>query len=859
MSEQRPRIPGSTIPCLPTPTAALRIALCYSFVATLWIYGSGWMVHRFVSNEDLAHRLETLKGEFFVLVTGLLLWLALNQYFRWIRQSAEQLRESEERLRAIGDNLPDSYVYQYTHDPSGKPAFSYLSAGFTRVHGLPVEQVIAEAGPLLAQLNPAQKARLAEAEEASARALSDFGLELEARRPDGAIRRLYLRSRPRRLPNGHIHWDGIATDITDRIHAEDELRASEKRFRALVEMAPEAIFVRTQDRFSYLNAAALQLFGAAGPDELLGQKVLERFHRDCQAEALSLMQRLNESDESVRMVDRSLVKLDGSRVQVSISAAPIKYQNQRSVLVFARDITDRHMMDAALQQQLHLQTQLARVAATVPGVIYSFHLDRHGKASIPYASQELRTLFGLSSRDLRQDASPLLAAIHPADAPRIHKSITLSADTLKPWNEEFRVHKPEGKDVWIEGRSVPQPEPDGSVLWHGFLQDVTERKQLEAQFRQAQKMEGIGQLAGGVAHDFNNILAAMLMQVDLLSTEDIPDPMREGLKQIRVSAQRAANLTRQLLLFSRRQVMQAVDVDLNEAVLGLAKMLRRIIGEDIRLHLQLHPMNPLTHADPGMLDQVLLNLAVNARDAMSSGGQLIIETSEKILNQEEAQLQADVVPGKYVCLSVRDTGCGIPPEIMPRIFEPFFTTKEVGKGTGLGLATVFGIVKQHRGWINVASTPGQGSTFEVFIPALATPAPLSAVPVAVPTPRGGNETILVCEDDTALRLLMRLTLQRHGYTVIEAANGLDALQRWQDHQASVSLLLTDLVMPNGVSGHHLARQLVSAKPGLKVIYTSGYSPELAGRELDLCPDENFIAKPCTPDQLLSLVRKCLDS
>jgi nitrogen-specific signal transduction histidine kinase len=395
----------------------------------------------------------------------------------------------------------------------------------------------------------------------------------------------------------------------------------------------------------------------------------------------------------------------------------------------------------------------------------------------------------------------------------------------------------------------------------GTAQDVTERKRLEEQFRQAQKMEAIGQLAGGVAHDFNNILTAIMMQSELsLLATDLPKEVSDGLQQTLSYAQRAANLTRQLLLFSRRQVMQPRLLDANEVVTSLAKMLQRIIGEDVRLQLHLHPVPLMTHADAGMLDQVVMNLSVNARDAMPNGGQLLIETSERELDEEFVRLHPDTRPGRYACLSVSDSGTGIPPHVLPQIFEPFFTTKESGKGTGLGLATVFGIVKQHQGWIEVANNPTCGATFDILLPlSEATPAQLRCAAKS-PKSIGGTETILLVEDEPTVRRLTKKTLERHGYRTLEACNGEEAIAIWQEHRGEVALLLTDSVMPGGMTGQQLARRLREDNPRrLKVIFTSGYSAEIVKRGLALQPGERFIQKPCPPQELLEILRHCLDS
>jgi CheY-like chemotaxis protein len=351
----------------------------------------------------------------------------------------------------------------------------------------------------------------------------------------------------------------------------------------------------------------------------------------------------------------------------------------------------------------------------------------------------------------------------------------------------------------------------------------------------------------------------MIMQAELAAmVENTPKEVQDGLREIRVAAEHAANLTRQLLAFSRRQVMQPRPLDLNEIVTSLTKMLQRILGEDVRLQLNLHPRALLTRADAGMLDQVLLNLVVNARDAMPGGGRLFIETGETTFTEEEANAIPDTSPGRHVCLRVTDTGTGIAPENLSRIFEPFFTTKEPGKGTGLGLATVFGIVKQHRGSLTVESEVGKGTTFRIFLPASGVAGRLPDEAAMKPKPRGGTETILLVEDDAAVRMLTRAVLERQGYQVLEAAHGVEALKIWEQHQGIIQLLFTDIVMPRGISGRELAIRLQARNPKLRVIFTSGYSADIAGRELSLQEGQNFIQKPASPQQLLETVRRCLD-
>jgi two-component system cell cycle sensor histidine kinase/response regulator CckA len=413
----------------------------------------------------------------------------------------------------------------------------------------------------------------------------------------------------------------------------------------------------------------------------------------------------------------------------------------------------------------------------------------------------------------------------------------------------------------VDLHSAPVRGSDGrhyGRVW--AFRDISRSRKLEERLRQSQRMEAVGQLAGGLAHDFNNILAAILMQSEMLMGEGSLSPGQlDWAHEIGRAAQRGADLTRQLLLFSRHQVPRATDLDLNEVVHNITKMLRRLIGEDIHLQLKCEPRPLLIRADGGMLDQVLTNLVVNARDAMPRGGGLVIETAAVELDELAASQCPQARAGSFACLSVSDSGSGIPPEVLPRIFEPFFTTKDVGRGTGLGLATVFGIVQQHRGWINVYSQLHHGTTFRVYLPRLPSGAPGQApAPLPSATQRGGTETILLVEDDTALRALVRANLTRLGYRVLEAPTGASALDVWKQHRHDIRLLFTDLLMPDGLNGKELAQRLLEDNPKLGVIYTSGYTADIADKDHPLQEGVNFLAKPFPAHRLAQALRDCLD-
>ncbi|MDB6033466.1 MAG: multi-sensor hybrid histidine kinase [Verrucomicrobiales bacterium] len=387
-----------------------------------------------------------------------------------------------------------------------------------------------------------------------------------------------------------------------------------------------------------------------------------------------------------------------------------------------------------------------------------------------------------------------------------------------------------------------------------------ECKTLEAQFLQAQKMEVVGQLSGGIAHDFNNLLTIIMGYTQMgLAMNQLDDKAREAFKHVYGAAERAGHLTRQLLAFSRKQVMQPRNLDLIPLLSNMAHMLQRVLGEHISVQLPPSQPYPPIFADPGMLEQIVLNLAVNARDAMPAGGRLTLETELIEVSAHLPNILHRVRPGTYVCLKVTDTGSGIPPEILPRIFEPFFTTKEVGKGTGLGLATVYGIIEQHQGWVDVESQVDKGTTFRVFFPSSKTTASIPVVQAKPSQVKGGHETILLVEDEPGLRTMVRKVLLRYGYEVLEAMSGVEALQVWKTNRDRIHLLLTDMVMPEGLNGRDLAKKLCAENSKLQVIFTSGYSMDLAGKDFILREGIHFLPKPYQPQELAEIVRDTLDS
>ncbi len=469
----------------------------------------------------------------------------------------------------------------------------------------------------------------------------------------------------------------------------------------------------------------------------------------------------------------------------------------------------------------------------------------------------LARIFGYASREELVDRD--MAVLYP-DTRQRKDFLDALLRTRGLANYEMRGERKDGGIAWtFQNATLLADEQAGEVIVEGTVSDITERRQLEEQLRQSQKMEGIGQLAGGIAHDFNNLLTTVLGYSDMaLSQLSEHDPIREDIAEIRKAGQRASNLTRQLLAFSRKQVFEPRVLDLNALIAESSRMLARLIGEHIRFETVLDPELGSVRADPGQVEQVIVNLVVNARDAMPEGGTLTMRTGNADVTAPSARDHGGVAPGRYIVISVRDTGVGIDPETQKRIFEPFFTTKEKPHGTGLGLATVYGIVSQSGGHIFVASETGRGSTFAIYLPRVEEAATSAAAAVPAAALRRGSETILLVEDEAAVRGLTLRCLQSSGYTVLQAASAEEALPIAASHAGRLDLLLTDVIMP-GASGPELARRLLEKRPGTRVLYVSGYTDASMASQGALDDGAYFLQKPFTPESLARKVREVLDA
>jgi PAS domain S-box-containing protein len=645
----------------------------------------------------------------------------------------------------------------------------------------------------------------------------------------------------------------LAADITEIKRAEEKFMREQARFKLIFDTLPIGIAFHTAypdgTISRIINEAHLRMAGitrAQHDEPGIYDRITHPEDRDLRRPFEAEVQAGRRKDYSL---EKRYVHADGRVVWVNFYYQHATHSDGTvEVLTAVVDITERKAMEQQWRQLAAIveSSEDAIIATDWGGLVTSWN---HGAELI----------FGYSAAETVGQSMALICP--PEKLPEFEKlrAKMQRGESMEHFQAE-RIRK-DGKRINVSVTLFPlrdsRGQPAGAA---SIVRDITRQQLLEEQLRQSQKMEAIGQLAGGVAHDFNNLLAVIQMQVDLWKMESGLLPHQaECLDEIQTAARRGANLTRQLLLFSRRQGLRPEDLELSDAINNMAKLLRRVLGEHIQMQFQYAPEPLFVRADAGLIDQVLMNLTLNSRDAMPGGGQLTIATEAVELDELAALQSPGARPGSFARLSVTDTGCGIAPEVLPRIFEPFFTTKDVGKGTGLGLATVFSIVQQHQGWINVASRPQAGASFQIYFPRLLTcPAPAGGPAGAPASPVGGGETILLVEDDDALRISVQKFLSQLGYQLFTAATGAVALHVWAEHRRQIQLVLTDLVMPGGMSGKELAERLRREAPELKIIYVSGYSAEMAAGDAVLAGGAGFLAKPFASAALAQAVRACLD-
>jgi two-component system cell cycle sensor histidine kinase/response regulator CckA len=657
---------------------------------------------------------------------------------------------------------------------------------------------------------------------------------LQTRLEEAAIREQEIAGKNRQLED----------EIVERKRMEAAARQAEENYRSIFDNAVEGIFQSTPDgQFISVNPAMAMMHGFASPTEMLEQVTDIRQQLYVDPEQRDDRQKLMARQGFVKGFECQVYKKGDGKLWVSQSARVVA-DDQGNVIYyegFVQDITERKEAE-----------ELSRHLITAAPI--GIYIIQDGKFQV--VNRWFDEITSLSREELARVNPAEL--VHPDDRYEVEKKAALMLGGLSSTPYEYRVLGKGGQVKWIMETVTPASYLGKEAIL-GFSMDITGHKELEKQLLQAQKMEAVGRLAGGVAHDFNNMLGAIIGYNEMMMKRlDRGEQVYHYGEEIRKAADRAAMLTRQLLAFSRKQVLQPQRLNLNIVINDLEKMLRRLIGEDIELVLNLDPTVAAIRADSGQMEQVLLNLAVNARDAMPQGGKLIISTGNVHLRAAVVREQADFAPGPYVLLTVSDDGLGMSTETLDHIFEPFFTTKALGSGTGLGLSTVYGIVRQSGGFIEVSSEPGLGTSFKIYLPIVGESLELSQASGVEAEPLRGWETILLVEDEDILRQLIKNALTMNGYAVLEARSSREALTICENYQEPIHLILTDVVMPQ-MSGRELTQRLEQLRPEIKVLYMSGYAEDVLSRQGVLESTITFLQKPFRQYELTAKIREVLDA
>ncbi|MFP4579666.1 MAG: PAS domain S-box protein [Candidatus Sumerlaeia bacterium] len=945
--------------------------------------------HRAGKAFDLELPFITAKGnELWVRVLGGPLWKAdkivgVQGVFQDIteRKKAQIAWEkSEERFRNVISNAPGA-VYQLVRKADGSIDIPFMSKGAEELFERPMEDIV-NSELLFMDVHPDDLAALWKSIEESAQTMNSWTHEFRIVLADDQARWIRGISRPRKLDDGCICWNGQLFDVSQEKDTEAALRESEERFRALVEASPMGIMLLRRGKYVFANPAALNMLGCSRAQDIIGLNAFDFIAPEYHGKLLKRMKHIKNSPE-IDHLELEVIRADGSRRWSLTTSVRVEMDGEDTIIIVGQDITDKKSAEAKFRDAILLQNEAVR-AANVG--LWDWDL----RTNAVHFSPEWKEMIGYEDHEIKDDFQEWESRVHPDDLKptmgRIQNAISV---LLKGYEVEFRFRHKNGSWRWILARSsvlsdesgkpvrvlgshlditerkeaeealrkseeeknlilnttgenIFYCDPDLRIVWanlsasqstgfspeeiqgkycwevmrHGseicpdcpvirardskkqrvgeiqtpdgktwlvrgypvtdeannvtamveVMQDITkqkeserERERLEEQYRQSQKMEAIGQLTGGVAHDFNNLLQVINGGAALALMDTEPNhASRDNLNEIAKAGKRAARLVEQLLLFSRKQIMRPENLDVNEVVADLIKMLGRIIGEHIKLEWHPGPGSHTISGDRGMIEQAITNLCVNARDAMGDGGKLILETSNVLLDEEFCKKNNWATPGRFVRLSVIDSGCGMSPDTLDHIFEPFFTTKEVGKGTGLGLATVYGIVKQHEGLVYVQSQEGIGTTFHLHWPLIMT-APSSAESEQRPETSGGDEIILLVEDDASVRRLAKRFLERAGYQVLTAQNGLEAVhmfyEEWGDQ---IDLVILDIVMPE-MGGREALKRMQTLRPNLKAIFTSGYSEDMLATNFVFDQGFDLIPKPFSHEQLLQKIRSVLDN
>lgn len=856
--------------------AARRTALAYAAAATLWVTLGDWALLGL--NPDLRGLIPWAvgKGAAFVLVTALMLYVLLGRHARrcesdsakWNamvrRRQIDEARLDQERSRSEAMSLalesaeaksrillraveqsPTSIVIT---DTRGR--IEYVNPKFTQLTGYTAEEVIGA--------NP----RILKSGKMSTEAYRELWLTILAGgewrgefhncKKSGELFWESVAISPVLDRDGHVtHFVAVKEDITARKEASRALRESEEMYRSLVTASPDPILVVDRNgTVEFVSPRGCEVFGCptgkcvAGWDMLQSVAPVDR--ERVKADFLLVLQSgKNRSDEY------ELLRNDGRQFWAQVHVAPLRTTHGavRGVVIVARDVTERRRAETKLQAS---EERFREVVETIAEVFWVFDPPRN---RFVYVSPSFARIWGRSCAEADISRANWTEAIHPDDRQRVVAALSEKLAGSK-YDELYRIMRPDGVTRWIRDRGFPVKDASGHVTRIvGVAEDITERKEIERQFLHAQRLEAIGTLASGVAHDMNNILAPMLVAPALLR-DRLRDPAdRELLGMVEQSAQRGAGIVRQLLTFSRGSESERGPVQIGHLVKEMLNIMRETFPREITIQCGSVGDLPAINCDPTQIHQVLMNLCVNARDAMPHGGNLRVGAEQTELRDHERALHPMARAGRYVKVTVEDTGYGIPPEIVERIFDPFFTTKEMGKGTGLGLSTVLGIVTAHEGFVLVDTTAGRGSVFKVYLPAAAAEPQVAATTTVAPFMQGRGETILLVDDEESLREATRLLLEKRGYCVVTASDGCEALAKFSPQ---IQLVLTDMMMP-AMNGFAFIRALRLRAPDIPIVASTGLDDCVQGELLKTLGVHEILRKPYLPRALFKAIQARLNS
>lgn len=765
------------------------------------------------------------------------------------KKAEEALEKSEKKYRELYENLRDGLI---AVDMSGR--ITEFNKAFQEMLGYTKREMYKLTHKDITPKKWLQIETKILEDQIMARGYSDL-YKKEYIRKDGITFPVELRTHLIRDIEGcPVGTWAFIRDLTKHREVEEAIRESEEKFRAISSTAVDAILVMDNEgKISYWNPAAEKMFGYAS-NEAIGSELHLllapcRYH-DAYKKGFSMFKKSGKGPAIGNISEFLAIRKDGTEFPIEVSTSAIQIKNNWQSVGIVRDITDRKRAEHALQES---EQKYRTLFEESKDVVYISSPEGMFIDINPAGIE----LFGYSSKEelLQIDITRDLY-VNPLDRKEFQR-ILGKQGFIKDYEIMFKRKDGQHLNVLITANAVTDKQ-DNIIAYRGIIKDITDRKRLEQQLLQAQKMEAVGQLAGGIAHDFNNILTAIIGFSTLLKMETKKDDILYSyVTQILTSAERAANLTQALLAFSRKQIISPKPINLNEIIKGIRALLTRIIGEDIELSTFLTDKDLIVMADSGQIEQVLMNLATNARDAMPDGGRLIISTDLVNFDYEFIKAHSYKKQGMYGLISVVDTGKGMDETIKGRIFEPFFTTKEVGKGTGLGLSMAYGIVQQHDGYINVYTEPGSGTTFKIYLPLIK-----STIDVEQKEPvtfiKKGTETVLVAEDDIQVRDLIREVLEGFGYKVLEAVDGEDALKVFSRQKDKIQLVIFDVIMPKK-NGKEIYNEIKKIRPDIKGIFTSGYDANIIHKKGILEEKLTFISKPISPEELLKKVRELLDT